>query len=153
MFFSGNMTIMQISFHSSWDQTQSRTKQCLETNARLPVPDLGEIQHSTCFEQCKQYQRPLRATRYVACCVILSLVAAATIAAEELSVGSPRDTVAPSVDGLIASPEPGWPQWRGPRRDGISDETGLLASWSDGGPELGGGVHDQPPNLHQDRRS
>ena len=25
-------------------------------------------------------------------------------------------------DGLIATPEPDWAQWRGPRRDGISDE-------------------------------
>ncbi|GEM_PF-851956 len=38
--------------------------------------------------------------------------------------------------GLIASPEPGWPQWRGRRRDGISDETGLLPRWPDGGPKL-----------------
>ena len=30
-----------------------------------------------------------------------------------------------------------WPQWRGPRQDGISLETGLLASWpEDGPPEL-----------------
>jgi outer membrane protein assembly factor BamB len=27
-----------------------------------------------------------------------------------------------------------WPQFRGPNRDGISDETGLLASWPEGGP-------------------
>lgn len=39
------------------------------------------------------------------------------------------------TDGLIASPEPDWPQWRGPRRDGISDETGLLAQWPEGGPK------------------
>ncbi len=29
-----------------------------------------------------------------------------------------------------------WPQWRGPNRDGISLETGLLQQWPDGGPEL-----------------
>jgi outer membrane protein assembly factor BamB len=29
-----------------------------------------------------------------------------------------------------------WPQWRGPNRDGISAETGLLDSWPDGGPRL-----------------
>jgi outer membrane protein assembly factor BamB len=40
------------------------------------------------------------------------------------------------ADGLIASPEPDWPQWRGPRRDGISDEKGLLPSWPEGGPKL-----------------
>jgi outer membrane protein assembly factor BamB len=39
-------------------------------------------------------------------------------------------------DGLIASPEPDWPQWRGPRRDGISQEKGLLPSWPAGGPAL-----------------
>lgn len=43
---------------------------------------------------------------------------------------------APSPGTLIASKEPGWPQWRGPRRDGISDEKGLLRSWPDGGPPL-----------------
>jgi hypothetical protein len=41
------------------------------------------------------------------------------------------------ADGrLIASKEPGWPQWRGPRRDGISDEKNLLQSWPPGGPKL-----------------
>lgn len=39
-------------------------------------------------------------------------------------------------DGLITSPEPGWPQWRGPRRDGVSDEKGLLQNWPQGGPKL-----------------
>jgi outer membrane protein assembly factor BamB len=29
-----------------------------------------------------------------------------------------------------------WPQWRGPRRDGISTETGLLQEWPEGGPAL-----------------
>lgn len=42
---------------------------------------------------------------------------------------------AATSDGLIASPEPGWPQWRGPRRDAVSDESGLLQSWPEGGPE------------------
>ncbi len=40
----------------------------------------------------------------------------------------------PATARLIASPEAGWPQWRGPRRDGISDETGLLAAWPGQGP-------------------
>lgn len=29
-----------------------------------------------------------------------------------------------------------WPQWRGPNRDGISNETGLLRKWPEGGPKL-----------------
>jgi outer membrane protein assembly factor BamB len=44
----------------------------------------------------------------------------------------------PAQEGgkLVASKEPGWPQWRGPRRDGISGEKGLLQSWPQGGPKL-----------------
>ena len=37
---------------------------------------------------------------------------------------------------LIASSEPDWPQWRGPRRDAVSDETGLLDAWPETGPKL-----------------
>lgn len=33
-----------------------------------------------------------------------------------------------------ASAEPVWPQWRGPSRDGISRETGLLKQWPGAGP-------------------
>src|SRR5438034_7691771 len=29
-----------------------------------------------------------------------------------------------------------WPQWRGPQRNGISQETGLLAEWPKDGPKL-----------------
>lgn len=29
-----------------------------------------------------------------------------------------------------------WPQWRGPQRDGLSAETGLLAKWPEAGPKL-----------------
>ena len=29
-----------------------------------------------------------------------------------------------------------WPQWRGPDKDGISRETGLLKEWRDGGPQV-----------------
>jgi outer membrane protein assembly factor BamB len=37
---------------------------------------------------------------------------------------------------LAVAPDPGWPQWRGPRRDGICTETGLLQSWPAEGPSL-----------------
>lgn len=48
----------------------------------------------------------------------------------------PARAGAAAADGLVDSPEAGWPQWRGPRRDGISDEKGLLATWPEGGPKL-----------------
>lgn len=36
-----------------------------------------------------------------------------------------------------AGPQAGdWPQWRGPRRDGLSLETGLLVSWPAAGPKV-----------------
>lgn len=37
---------------------------------------------------------------------------------------------------LIQSAQPDWPQFRGPRRDGISDARNLLKSWPEGGPKL-----------------
>ncbi len=46
------------------------------------------------------------------------------------------NTATEAQDGLIASEEPGWPQWRGPCRDGISQEVGLLPEWPEGGPPL-----------------
>ncbi len=54
-------------------------------------------------------------------CAVVSPSRAATASAEKAS--------------LIASPEPGWPQFRGPRRDGVSDERGLLQTWPTGGPK------------------
>ena len=44
--------------------------------------------------------------------------------------------VAADTAELIASPEPDWPQWRGPKRDAVSTETGLLDAWPEGGPKL-----------------
>lgn len=35
---------------------------------------------------------------------------------------------------LVAAAD--WPQWRGPHRDGVSKETGLLQKWPEGGPKL-----------------
>ena len=29
-----------------------------------------------------------------------------------------------------------WPQWRGPKRDAVCTETGLLKEWPEGGPKL-----------------
>ena len=37
---------------------------------------------------------------------------------------------------LVRSKETGWPQFRGPARDGISAETGLLTTWPKEGPKL-----------------
>lgn len=38
---------------------------------------------------------------------------------------------------FIVTAAPGdWPTWRGPKRDGLSTETGLLKQWSAGGPPL-----------------
>lgn len=44
-----------------------------------------------------------------------------------LAVGLTLTTLAGAAD---------WPQWRGPNRDGISRDTGLLKEWPQGGPAL-----------------
>ena len=36
----------------------------------------------------------------------------------------------------VQLPENEWPQWRGPRRDAISTDTGLLQAWPEEGPKL-----------------
>jgi len=38
--------------------------------------------------------------------------------------------------GICLAADPTWPQWRGPRRDDCSTETGLLKQWPAGGPRL-----------------
>ncbi len=65
--------------------------------------------------------------KWHAACLALVICMLVTVAAPA------AETIA---DGLIASAESGWPQWRGPRRDGISDEKGLLGAWPKGGPSL-----------------
>jgi outer membrane protein assembly factor BamB len=45
--------------------------------------------------------------------------------------------VAQSIHAQQSDPaKTDWPQWRGPNRDGISKETGLLKTWPDGGPSV-----------------
>ena len=45
-------------------------------------------------------------------------------------------TLASHVFNSLAAPSSDWPQWRGPHRDGISGETGLLKEWPENGPPL-----------------
>lgn len=42
----------------------------------------------------------------------------------------------PALSTESAATTTDWPQWRGPNRDGISNETGLLKSWPDDGPPV-----------------
>ena len=66
----------------------------------------------------------------------IAIVADNPLYSETFATIWPLSVASTPTDGLISSPEPDWPQWRGPRRDGISDEKGLLSSWPDGGPEF-----------------
>ncbi len=54
----------------------------------------------------------------------------ATVALAFVAIGPPLSSVV-STRALDD-----WPQWRGPRRDGVSTETGLLQQWPAGGPRL-----------------
>ena len=44
-------------------------------------------------------------------------------------------SVVPVLLALSAAAED-WPQWRGPKRDGISVETGLAGKWASNGPPV-----------------
>jgi outer membrane protein assembly factor BamB len=41
---------------------------------------------------------------------------------------------APTVPGARSAPSADWPQWRGPQRNGLSDDKGLLKQWPSSGP-------------------
>src|SRR5688572_25809539 len=43
---------------------------------------------------------------------------------------------AAALDLAASAASVGWPQWRGPNRDGVSTETGLLRAWPAAGPTL-----------------
>jgi outer membrane protein assembly factor BamB len=54
--------------------------------------------------------------------------------ADEALLRKLQDVVFP--DSEVGSAKPGdWPQWRGPNRDGLSLETGLLTDWPKDGPQ------------------
>ncbi len=67
----------------------------------------------------------------LAACCLLGALAPAETAVSAVPAG-----LAAGEEGLIASPQPDWPQWRGPRRDGVAEETGLRAEWPEDGPTL-----------------
>ena len=56
-----------------------------------------------------------------------------SVAALVLTAAADSQGPTPTLVGSAASD---WPQWRGPHRDGISAETGLLQAWPEGGPKL-----------------
>jgi outer membrane protein assembly factor BamB len=53
-----------------------------------------------------------------------------------LLIGSAFLLVASLVAGTTTVRADDWPQWRGPQRNGVSQETGLLRAWPAGGPKL-----------------
>jgi outer membrane protein assembly factor BamB len=60
--------------------------------------------------------------RLLAIALAIGCCSLASLAAEKLPSKNPRG--------------PYWPQWRGAKRDGIASDTGLVARWPAGGPEL-----------------
>jgi outer membrane protein assembly factor BamB len=63
-------------------------------------------------------------TLLLAVCLLALLVAA----------GAPESTARPPAPSARSHFD--WPQWRGPNRDDVSKETGLLKKWPTGGPKL-----------------
>ena len=61
---------------------------------------------------------------------------------DEGAKGEPAPELQPSPAGArvgrnaVPKAPSGWPQWRGPHRDGVSPETGLLMRWPEGGPKI-----------------
>jgi len=66
----------------------------------------------------------------------LAVVHAGFAASASAAAGSSEPNRPPPEVTLVRSAEAGWPQWRGPARDGICRETGLLRQWPEGGPPV-----------------
>lgn len=83
-------------------------------------------------------RQPCNGKRWATVCLLFIAASGADGAPRgKTPVASGPPGAAPATaDGLLASPERGWPQWRGPRRDGVSEETSLLRRWPAGGPKL-----------------
>jgi outer membrane protein assembly factor BamB len=58
---------------------------------------------------------------------LLTIIAALCLWSSGVSVTTANNLASSTAD---------WPQWRGPERNGISKETGLLKEWPKGGPKL-----------------
>ena len=70
---------------------------------------------------------------------ILAAVVALAAASAFAKASADKPAAEKSVTATSTSKniDPGdWPQWRGPYRDGVSQETGLLDKWPEGGPPL-----------------
>jgi hypothetical protein len=69
---------------------------------------------------------------------VYSLVAVAAVIASLSAVASTRPAGDPPTrsGSTRAESRDDWPQWRGPNRDGVSAERGLLKSWPASGPPL-----------------
>jgi outer membrane protein assembly factor BamB len=66
---------------------------------------------------------------------LVAELADAVILEDEALPAADSDTSPQRPPGLPAfSARRDWPQWRGPRRDGVSTETGLLSDWPEKGP-------------------
>jgi outer membrane protein assembly factor BamB len=63
----------------------------------------------------------------MSCKSLLGGLALLLAASQLLIAAAPAPTLVPQGD---------WPQWRGPRRDGVSTDTGLLKAWPKEGPPL-----------------
>lgn len=67
---------------------------------------------------------------------MLLLIIAAGLGVGMIQLGVARAALARAAMPRAALHGAEWPQWRGPHRDGISNETGLLKQWPNGGPTL-----------------
>ncbi len=77
---------------------------------------------------------PASPSRFRVSRLIFCSVLAAAAAGPDCTAAADRSPGEAAGAVLVSSPQPGWPQFRGPRRDGISDERGLLPAWPEGGP-------------------
>ncbi len=105
-------------------------------NFRVFCEPRGRIFVSTSTSGLREIRkREVRALKVQAMAVVgLAGLAALLACGSGYEAAQPIGTVQAGASTVSFDKGYDWPQWRGPRRDGVSRETGLVPSWSARGP-------------------
>src|SRR5215475_15171062 len=65
----------------------------------------------------------------------LALPAALLIIGFSVHASLSETAISPAASNSVPSGPSDWPQWRGPERNGVSKDTGLIKQWPSSGPQ------------------
>jgi outer membrane protein assembly factor BamB len=88
------------------------------------------------MRKVKENLMPLRSTLIIPVIVASSTIIWVEQSLERKSIRPSKGKTDPAPGANAGTLRGEWPQWRGPNRDGVSQETGLLTEWPQNGPPI-----------------